>query len=92
VRTDADVARRIAPADLSNTDPGTSALIASALSCLDAAIENWVTRTGNADAGISGGIDRIGRNYVMCLSPECISTHPRYSMPLTPLTEAKCTG
>jgi hypothetical protein len=43
-----EVVRRIAPADLSKADPGASALIASALSCLDAAIETWVKCDGNA--------------------------------------------
>ena len=37
-----EVVRRLAPADVSTADPGASALIASALSCLDAAIETWV--------------------------------------------------
>ena len=41
-----EVVRRIAPADLSTADPGASALIASALSCLDAAIEAWVKANG----------------------------------------------
>jgi AcrR family transcriptional regulator len=41
-----EVVRRIAPADLSKADPGASALIASALSCLDAAIETWVKCDG----------------------------------------------
>ena len=41
-----EVVRRIAPADLSKADPGASALIASALSCLDAAIETWVKCNG----------------------------------------------
>jgi hypothetical protein len=40
------VARRIAPADPSRADPAASALIASALSCLDTAIETWVNRDG----------------------------------------------
>jgi hypothetical protein len=40
------VVRRIAPADLSKADPGASALIASALNCLDAAIETWVKCNG----------------------------------------------
>jgi AcrR family transcriptional regulator len=41
-----EVVRRIAPADPSKADPAASALIASALSCLDAAIETWVNRDG----------------------------------------------
>jgi len=41
-----EVVRRIAPADLAKADPGASALIASALSCLDAAIESWVACDG----------------------------------------------
>ena len=41
-----EVVRRIAPSDPSEVDPAASALIASALSCLDAAIETWVTRDG----------------------------------------------
>ena len=41
-----EVVRRIAPADLSKADPGASALIASALGCLDAAIEAWVKADG----------------------------------------------
>lgn len=41
-----EVVRRIAPADPSKADPGASALIASALSCLDAAIEAWVKADG----------------------------------------------
>ncbi|MEV6538521.1 hypothetical protein [Streptomyces sp. NPDC051665] len=41
-----EVARRIAPAAASRSDPAASALIASALSCLDAAIEAWVREEG----------------------------------------------
>lgn len=41
-----EVARRITPAVASRPDPAASALIASALSCLDAAIEAWVREEG----------------------------------------------
>ncbi|MFD4877375.1 hypothetical protein ACFWOB_28990 [Streptomyces sp. NPDC058420] len=42
-----EVTRRVTPATSSRPDPAASVLIASALSCLDAAIEAWV-RQGRA--------------------------------------------
>lgn len=41
-----EVVRRMAAGDLPKADPGASALIASALACLDVAIEAWVEADG----------------------------------------------
>jgi AcrR family transcriptional regulator len=43
-----EIVRRLALPDSAQVDPGASALIASALSCLDAAIETWVERGGTS--------------------------------------------
>ncbi|MEV0487861.1 TetR family transcriptional regulator [Streptomyces sp. NPDC050508] len=43
-----EIVRRLTLPDPSQADPGASALIASALSCLDAAIETWVERGGTS--------------------------------------------
>ncbi|MGW7544239.1 acyl-CoA-like ligand-binding transcription factor [Streptomyces sp. NPDC054770] len=42
-----EVARRTVPATASRPDPAASALVASAVSCLDAAVEAWVQEGGS---------------------------------------------
>lgn len=61
-----EVVRRLAPADPSTADPGASALIASALSCFDVAVETWVACDGTV--GLPQLLDRA-MNAVRPLDP-----------------------